>query len=392
MGAVTAAAEGCCSVLVLEATNKPLEKVQRSGGGRCNVTHACWEPEQLAANYPRGSRPLRGPFSRFAVADSVAWFADHGVPLVEEADGRMFPLANSSSVVVSCLKQAAKKAGVHILTKKAVTSLKYQGQKGFLVGCRDGSLFEAKKVLLATGGHPSGRYLAASLGHKIEQPVPSLFTLSLDAPFICACPGIALDNVCLILEASGQSFKEMGRVLITHWGLSGPATLRLTAFAARSLHLAGYQTELIVNWLGNSSRETVHSLLNSFRYKHATRTMGVVKPFSTFPKRFWIALLEQAECDPKKKWADFSRYSQNKLAETIVSSKYFINGRGPFGEEFVTAGGVMLGEVNLSNMESRKITGLYFAGEILDIDGVTGGFNFQHCWSSGWLAGKAIIK
>ena len=392
MGAITAAEEGVPFVLVLEATSDPLRKVQISGGGRCNVTHACWEPGDLITHYPRGGRPLQGLFSRFATGDAVAWFANHGLELVVEPDGRMFPVANCSSAVVGCLKQAAKTAGVSLRKQMVVTGLKRRGAEGFLVQCRDGSIFHAHRVLLATGGHPSGRHLAVDMAHQLVPPVPSLFTLALNAPSLTSCSGLSLDGVQLKLTADGQDFQQIGRVLITHWGLSGPAILRLTAFAARALHADRYRGELVVNWSGITSRHLLQELLHELRHQQGRRTMAAARPFPNLSRRFWLSLLAQVGANPEQRWADCPAVLERSLIEALMASSYSIRGRGPFGEEFVTAGGVKLGDVNLATMESRVCPGLYFAGELLDVDGLTGGFNFQHCWSSGWLAGQAIAN
>ena len=391
-GAITAAEEGLAFVNVLEATSEPLTKVKISGGGRCNVTHACWEPGDLVTNYPRGGRPLRGLFSRFATGDAVAWFADRGLELVAEPDGRMFPVANCSSAVVACLKQAAVLAGVSLRSQKVVQSLERRGAAGFLVQCRDGSSFHAQRVLLATGGHPSGRRLAAAMGHQLVPSVPSLFSLALEAPALIACSGLALDGVHLSLKAGGQNFQQTGRVLITHWGLSGPAILRLTAFAARALQGDHYRGKLFVNWLGMSSQNLVKQSMRDLRHHQGRRTLGSARPLPNLPRRLWLSLLAQVGATRDLRWADCPARLERLLFEALVASCYSIGGKGPFGEEFVTAGGVQLGEVNLATMESRVCPGLYFAGELLDVDGLTGGFNFQHCWTSGWLAGQAIAK
>ncbi len=391
MAAITAAERGS-SVVLLEGTAKPLEKVRISGGGRCNVTNACWNPQDLVNNYPRGRLPLLGPFTRFATGDAFAWFADRGVDLVVEEDGRVFPLANSSSAIIECLKNAAKKAGVQVLTRQFVNAIRYVPSKGYLVDVRKTGCFFSQRVLLATGGHPSGFRLAASLGHDLIPPLPSLFTFALDAPWLISCSGIAVNNVSLKLCLDNQSFDQFGRVLLTHWGLSGPAVLRMTAFAARALHSYQYKAVLNVNWLGIINPKLVKQTLKEYRYKEARKIISSARPFSELSKKLWLAILQQVGINPLVKWADFSASYENRLFNALVSSDYMIRGKGPFGEEFVTAGGVNLKNVNLVNMESRICPGLYFAGELLDIDGLTGGFNFQHCWTSGWLAGNAIAN
>ncbi len=390
MAAITAAERGVNDVLILEATTEVLTKVRISGGGRCNVTHACWDPLELVGHYPRGSRALRGPFSRFACSDSIAWFDDHGLTLVEESDGRMFPQQNRSEAVVKCLKQAALAAGVEIRCCSAVRDLSCSDGGEFQISDQHASLHRARRVLLASGGHPSGRRLAQQLGHTIVPPVPSLFSLTLHAPALNQCSGIAIDDVSLKLQVGDQRFQEMGRVLITHRGVSGPATLRLTAFAARALHANRYKGDLLVDWSCGLGRERVQQRLQKARREKARRTVVAAKPFEHLPRRLWLAFLMQAGVHGELRWADLPAKAERNLVEILCAHRLAIQGRGPFGEEFVTAGGVDLGQVNLATMESRCCPGLYLAGELLDVDGVTGGFNFQACWSGGWLAGEAI--
>ena len=391
MAAITAAEQGVKRILVLEATPDPLSKVRLSGGGRCNVTPACWDPSELVGHYPRGQRPLRGPFSRFAAGDAIAWFADHGLNLVAEDDGRMFPEANRSSAVVNCLRSAARAGGVVLQTGVLVQRLNPLEGGGYAAHDRAGQCFYAQRVLLATGGHPSGRRMAEGLGHRILAPVPSLFTLALEAPDLKGCSGVALDDVELFLDLEGERFQQVGRVLITHWGLSGPALLRLTAFAARALHGQRYRGSLKVSWCGRQRLDAVMLELQKLRQHSARRTLAAARPWpARLPRRLWLALLGEAGANPECRWADCPGKVEKALASRLQQSSYAVKGRGPFGEEFVTAGGVDLGEINLSTMESRVCSGLYLAGELMDVDGVTGGFNFQHCWTSGWLAGQAI--
>ena len=391
MAAITAAEQGVKRVLVLEATPELLNKVRISGGGRCNVTHACWDPAELVGHYPRGQRALKGVFSRFAAGDAIAWFADRGLVLIEEADGRMFPEQNRSEAVIQCLRRAALKAGVKVQTRAMVQRLSVQSEGGFLVDGRGlDQPLSAQKVMLATGGHPSGRKMAENLGHQLVPPVPSLFSLSLEASALAACSGIAVDDVGLELKLNNQRFRHVGRVLITHRGLSGPAALRLSAFAARALHGSRYQGELRVDWSAGLGRSGVEQRLKQWRQEQARRTLAAAKPFDHFPRRLWQAFLMLAGADGERRWAELPVKSERRLVEILCAQPLSIQGRGPFGEEFVTAGGVDLGEVNLATMESRRCPGLYLAGELLDVDGVTGGFNFQACWSGGWLAGQSI--
>ena len=391
MAAITAAELGVQRVLVLEGTPEPLQKVRISGGGRCNVTHACWDPGELVTHYPRGSRPLRGPFSRFACGDAISWFDDHGLTLVAEADGRMFPEQNRSEAVIQCLQKAAVAAGVQLRTRAMVQEVVVEPAGGFVLNGRGLTApLRCQKLMLATGGHPSGRRLAQSLGHNLVPPVPSLFSLSLQAPALAACSGIAVDAVGLDLKLGDQRFRQLGRVLITHRGLSGPATLRLSAFAARALHQRHYKGELKVDWSSGLGRSGVEARLQDFRHQQARRTLAAAKPFEHLPRRLWQAFLKEVGLNGERRWADLPLKAERQLVEVLVGQRLLIQGRGPFGEEFVTAGGVELGEINLATMESRRVSGLHLAGEVLDVDGVTGGFNFQACWTGGWLAGQAI--
>ncbi|MBM5827243.1 MAG: NAD(P)/FAD-dependent oxidoreductase [Cyanobacteria bacterium M_surface_7_m2_040] len=410
MTAIAAAEAGVADVHLLEATAEPLQKVRISGGGRCNVTHACWDPRALVGHYPRGERALRGPFSRFATGDAVAWFEAHGLTLVEEADGRMFPRSNSSESVVASLRQAARRAGVqlHIGASLQAVSRSSGGFEGVArcsaervthrstAEARQKSI-ACRRLVLATGGHPSGRMLAAGLGHRVVPPVPSLFSLALAERTLLELAGVAMAPVDLQLNlelpsAEPRVFRQSGAVLITHKGLSGPALLKLTAFAARDLKAAGYGGELVVNWAGPRSAVELEALIDQWRSEQARRQLGRWRPWSALSRRLWLHLLAAAGVDPQLRWADLPRTRQRALVQGLTASRYRITGRGPFGEEFVTAGGVDLGEINMATMESRVCAGLQVVGELLDVDGITGGFNFQHCWTSGWLAAQALAN
>jgi predicted Rossmann fold flavoprotein len=402
MAAISAAEAGVGGVHLLEATPELLHKVRISGGGRCNVTHACWDPRELAGHYPRGSRALRGPFSRFAAGDALVWFADHGLELVEEADGRLFPRANRSSAVIDCLRRAAAAAGVQVLPSAALQAASPAAAGGFLLQVRfqagqepaagrQAVTIHAERLVLATGSHPSGRRLAASLGHTLVPPVPSLFTLALAGDPMLALAGVSMASVGLSLElANGCRHRQQGPVLITHWGLSGPATLRLTAFAARDLQACGYRANLQVDWSGGRSAADLEVCFQQARSHQARRLLVNWRPWPELSRRLWQHLLERAGVEPSRRWADLTRAQQQRLLADLRGSRHRVSGRGPFGEEFVTAGGIPLGEVDLARMESRRQPGLHLVGELLDVDGVTGGFNFQHCWSSGWLVGQAL--
>ena len=387
-------------VLLLESTPEPLHKVLISGGGRCNVTHACWDPRELADHYPRGGKALRGPFSRFASGDTVAWFEAHGLQLVEERDGRMFPRTNRSTSVVDTLRRAAVAAGVMVHTAQAGQAAQALPGGGFLLRLRSGAELLAERLVLATGSHPSGHRIAVSLGHGLVSPVPSLFTLSLADHPLAALAGVAMEPVQLELvlaplEGAAAAVRktpqrQRGAVLITHWGLSGPATLRLTAFAARALRQRSYRADLRVDWTGGRRPAEVEGWFSSARRGQARRQLANWRPWPDLSRRLWLHLLDLHGVDASLRWADLPRRGELALITALRDSRYRIAGRGPFGEEFVTAGGVPLAEVNLATMESRLQRGLYLVGELLDVDGVTGGFNFQHCWSSGWLAGQAL--
>jgi predicted Rossmann fold flavoprotein len=400
MAALTAAEAGVRGLLLLEATAEPLHKVRISGGGRCNVTHACWDPRALVAHYPRGAQALRGPFSRFATADTVAWFAAHGLELVEEPDGRLFPRSNRSASVVATLQTAATAAGVQVMTGQALQGVEAVAGGGFLLRLRGGSSLSCDRLVLASGSHPSGHRIAASLGHGLVPPVPSLFTLALADHPLADLAGVAMDPVGLELLPEptsaparkvprGERPRQRGAVLITHWGLSGPATLRLTAFAARLLRERRYRGELLVDWTGGRSVAELEALFAETRRSQARRQLANARPWPALSRRLWQHLLARQGVEAERRWGELGRSEQQALITALRASRYPISGRGPFGEEFVTAGGIPLGEVNLATMESRRQPGLFLVGELLDVDGVTGGFNFQHCWSSGWLAGMA---
>ena len=400
MAAIAAAEAGVRDIVLLEATAEPLHKVLISGGGRCNVTHACWDPRALVGHYPRGGQALRGPFSRFATGDAVAWFDEHGLELVEEADGRLFPRSNRSESVAATLRRAALQAGVQLQTGVTLQQASARASGGFDLRLRGGQTISADRLVLATGSHPSGRQLAAALGHGVVSPVPSLFTLALAGDPLLALAGVVMEPVELALhlpadpKAVGggveQRFRQRGPVLITHWGLSGPATLRLTAFAARALKAARYRGELRLDWSGGQSQQELDGLFAEAKQHQAKRQLANWRPWPALSRRLWLALLQRHGLDPQQRWADLAKRHQQLLITALRDTRVAVTGRGPFGEEFVTAGGIPLGEVNLATMESRQQPGLYVVGELLDVDGVTGGFNFQHCWSSGWLAGQAL--
>lgn len=383
-------------VTLYEAGPQPLAKVRISGGGRCNVTHHCFDPAQLALNYPRGGKALRGAFSRFQPKDTVAWFEQRGVLLKTEADGRMFPITDDSATIVECLSGAARQAGVQVKTRSPIASVERIDPEGSKTGFRlqlkaQAGYVECDRLLLATGSNPVGHRLAKSLGHTIEPPVPSLFTFNVADKRLHALSGVAVNPVTIQLQAKGiKPLTQTGPLLITHWGLSGPAVLKLSAWGARLLHTQVYQATVIINWLPELSQDRIRTDLQQAKSKTGKRAVSTYSPYTRLSKRFWQYVLSRIEIDPALTWANLSKKQLNRLVQELTQGSYSVSGKGIFKDEFVTCGGVQLKQVNFKTMESRQCPGLYLAGEILDIDGVTGGFNFQSAWTTGWLAGQAI--
>jgi predicted Rossmann fold flavoprotein len=375
-------------VTLLEASQHPLSKVRISGGGRCNVTHACFEPALLVQHYPRGGKALRGAYSRFQPRDTVQWFAQRGVALKTEADGRMFPVTDNSETIVECLLDQAQSAGVRLRPRAAVTALE-QSATGFEVRLKSGERLQADRLLIATGSSPLGYALARHLGHTVIPPVPSLFTFTLKDSRLQDLAGISVNPVRLRLQVDTSKLEQTGPVLITHWGLSGPAVLKLSAWGARLLHEAKYQASLTVNWLPNRNAEILRQELLAVKAQLPQRAIVTSCPVM-LPRRLWQHLVQHVGIPETLRWTELSNKRLNQLIQELVQGQYRILGKGAFKEEFVTCGGVNLKEVDFRTMASRLCPGLYFAGEVLDIDGVTGGFNFQSAWTTGWLAGQAM--
>lgn len=376
-------------VTLLEASRQPLAKVRISGGGRCNVTHACFDSIGLVQNYPRGGKALRGAFTQFQASDTVSWFAAHGVQLKTERDGRMFPTTDSSETIINCLMEVAASAGVEIRTETPAVSVSRQ-TVGFEIVLKSGEKLSCDRLLLATGSSQAGYQIARLLGHQIEPPVPSLFTFNILDSELKQLAGISLDSVQLRLSIDGKSqLEQTGPLLVTHWGLSGPAVLKLSAWGARVLHDCRYQATLLVHWLPQFKPEALRQKLLDVKSEWARRAISSNCPFQ-FPRRLWQYLVSRVGICLETRWAELSNKALNQLVQELVQGCYSINGKGVFKEEFVTCGGVSLKEVDFKTMESRLCPGLYFAGEILDIDGVTGGFNFQSAWTTAWLAGQAM--
>ena len=376
-------------VTLLEAGRKPLTKVRISGGGRCNVTHHCFEPAQLVQNYPRGGKALRGAFTRFQPRDTIAWFEGRGIRLKTEADGRMFPTTDNSETIVNCLLQAATSARVELHTQAAVKEVSKQGAV-FVVELKTGAKLESDRLLIATGSNPLSYRWARNLGHQIQPPVPSLFTFNLRDRRLQGLAGVSLENVELrLLDNAKTKLKQTGALLITHWGISGPVVLKLSAWGARILHEHQYQLPLQINWLPQYNAETLRQHLQESKTKTPKKQINTYCPVN-LPKRLWQSLLAAVAIEPQITWSQLSKKKMNQLIVELTQGKYLITGKGVFKEEFVTCGGVNLQEINFKTMESKICPGLFFAGEILDIDGVTGGFNFQSAWTTGWLAGQGI--
>ena len=401
-GAIHAAQAPHTRVTLLEAGRQPLAKVRISGGGRCNVTHHCFEPSQLVQNYPRGGKALRGAFSRFQPLDVVRWFNNEGVKLKTEADGRMFPVTDDSETIVEALMFAAKKAGVILRNNVLVQRIEHlgnsKGNSKFDVILKNGENILCDRLLLATGSSPSGYAIARSLGHELEPPVPSLFTFNIKDSKLHQLAGVSVNPATVKLisstspekkKSSRNQLEQSGALLITHWGLSGPAVLKLSAWAARELHECKYQAQLAVNWIPSLKVEAIKQILLTAKADQPKKFISNYCPFE-ISLRLWEYLLDKAEVEPEKRWADISNKAIQQIVNVLNASEYAIAGKGVFKEEFVTCGGIRLQDVNFQTMESKICSGLFFAGEILDIDGVTGGFNFQNAWTTAWIAAQGI--
>jgi predicted Rossmann fold flavoprotein len=378
-------------VMVLEKGPGFLSKVRISGGGRCNVTHACFDPRELAARYPRGGRALIAPFQQFQARDTVAWFESRGIRLKTESDGRMFPVTDSSQTIMDCLLRAASNAGVKLFANRGLEQVRKRTEGGFELRLSDAGTLSCDALLLATGGcrTPALGAAAASLGHSLEPPVPSLFTFHIESPWLRQLAGISVESVEGWVP--GTRLRERGPLLVTHWGLSGPVILRLSAWGARVLHGFNYHFALHLNWLPQLASETIAAELQSRSQANPARLV-VNTPVPPLPARLWEALVLASGISRETRWAALARSARHKLVQQLIRTEFGVKGKSLNKEEFVTCGGVRLSEVNFKTMESRVCPGLHLAGELLDIDGLTGGFNFQSAWTTGWLAGKALSQ
>ncbi len=375
-------------VTVLEKSNKLLSKVRISGGGRCNVTHACFDIGEMSSHYPRGSRFVRKAFHRFFTTDTIRWFEERGVRLKTEADGRMFPVSDSSESITGCLLKEINQYKVEVRMNAEVAELKKTAIL-FQLRLNDGRELAADYICVASGGYPKAAMFdwLKNTGHTFESPVPSLFTFNIPSHPVTGLMGISVPAATV--KIAGTKLEETAPLLITHWGLSGPAVLRLSARGARELAGAGYHFEIRVNWLPGQYDQQLAEQFRQFRTTLAAQKMGQRNPFG-LPQRLWEFLLGLSGADTEKRWSDLPVKEQNKLIAYLVNCPFTVRGKTTFKEEFVTAGGIRLAEVDVNTMQSKKIPGLYFAGEVMDVDGVTGGFNFQHAWTSGFIAASSI--
>jgi predicted Rossmann fold flavoprotein len=375
-------------VILLERGKELLGKVKVSGGGRCNVTHACFVPKDLIRHYPRGSRELLGPFNRFACGDTMEWFEQRGVKLKIEDDGRVFPVSDNSQTIINCLYESAQKAGVQIRANHRTDRLVPPAKESALwkVETAAGTI-SAGSVLLASGSNPRMWEQLAALGHTIVPPVPSLFTFNIRDARLTGLPGLSMPDAHLHIPGTGLS--ASGPLLITHWGLSGPGILRLSAWGARELAAKGYRFPLTVNWIGLTEEET-EDAFEQLRIGEGKKQVTAHPQFS-IPLRLWRSLCTAALGETEQpRWGDLNKTQRRKLCEQLTGGDFQVTGKSTFKEEFVTAGGIDLREVNFKTFESKLLPGLFFAGEVLDIDAITGGFNFQAAWTGGWIAGEAM--
>ena len=374
------------NVAILERGKSVLEKVRISGGGRCNVTHDCFVPNDLVKFYPRGERELKGPFNQFCSGDTIEWFEKHGVELKIEEDGRMFPVSDSSETIIDCFMEAVKKLKIDVLTTHSVQEL-YKTETHWKVTTTQ-DVFTCENVVMATGSNPKIWELLQNLGHSIEEPVPSLFTFNVKDVRIKELMGIATPAT---VKVKKSKLEASGPLLITHWGLSGPGILRLSAWGARELADKKYHFAIMVNWLNEMSFDEVIEALKESKEENAKKSVLKYPQFE-LPKRLWENLVKAAGILEETKWADLNKVQLNALTEQLTNGEYQVNGKSTFKEEFVTAGGIQLKEVNFKTMESKLLPNLYFAGEILNIDAITGGFNFQNAWTGGFIVAESIAK
>lgn len=377
-------------ILILEKSKKVLSKVKVSGGGRCNVTHNCQHPSQLSKHYPRGKHFLKKLFQEFDADDTAAWFKSKGVNLKVEDDGRMFPVTDDSQTIIDCFLQQVSRLKIELLREKSVIELK-RNDTLFQISCADTTTFQSRSILVAIGGHPNkiAYEFIASMRHRVQNPIPSLFTFNDREKVFRELMGIAVPDAEVRIE--GTKFVQRGPVLITHWGLSGPAVIRLSAWAAEELFLKHYEFAVLVNWLGGAGEEDIRQQLLSFKEtKKNQRLIG--HALFSLPARLSQKLCLLAGVEEEKTWGELSIRTLNKLLEQLIRCPFHIKGKTTFKEEFVTCGGVDLSEIDTERMESKVVENLYFAGEVINVDGETGGFNFQAAWTTAHVAARAIAS
>jgi len=374
-------------ITIYEKSDKLLSKVKISGGGRCNVTHACFKPSQLSKFYPRGEKQLKKAFSQFNTNHTVEWFLSRGVELKAEADNRMFPVTDNSQTIIDCFLREAQLKKITILQKSPITKILAKGEV-YELQLKTKSV-DVDKVIVATGGSPKirGFEWLSELGHQIITPVPSLFTFNMPNEAIKKLMGLVAEYATVRIQ--GSKLQYTGPLLVTHWGMSGPAILKLSAWGARLLNDCDYQFKVQVNWVSANNEEEVLKIIKDCQLNYHKRKIVNQNPFS-IPNRLWLFLLDKVGIGSENIWADFSKKSRNRLVNTIFNDVYEVSGKTTFKEEFVTSGGVSLADVDIKTMQSRVCKNMYFAGEVIDIDGITGGFNFQAAWTTGFIAGKLI--
>jgi len=377
-------------IIILERGKEVLTKVKVSGGGRCNVTHAEFLPKELTQNYPRGEKELLGPFHTFMTGDTIEWFQKRGVELKIEEDGRMFPVTDSSQTIIDCFLLEAKRLNVEILRNQSVKEIQ-KSREHFIINTTFDT-FSAAKIVVATGSNPKIWNLLEGLGHNIVPAVPSLFTFNIKDSRIIDLPGLSTDASVKILDAMGKTILQSnGPLLITHWGMSGPAILKLSAWGARILEPLKYHFKIEVNWLNTYSEEDALDSLKEMKNIQGKQTIFKYAQFE-LPKRLWQSLVKATGISETLTWADATRENLQNLANQLTAGIFEVTGKSTFKEEFVTAGGVDLKEVNFKTFESRKVDGLYFAGEVLNIDAITGGFNFQNAWTGGYIVSQKLAS
>jgi len=382
---------GQCDIRILEGSREVLQKVRISGGGRCNVTHDLDDPQALAQFYPRGSRALIGPLHRWRQRDTVDWFSAHGVELKTESDGRMFPASNCSSTVVDCLKETVGELGISVATGVVVQGIEIHPAGGFRIVIKGGEDIFSETVLVATGGirNDLARAPVDSIRHIVEPPVPSLFTFRIDDPGLVKLAGVSV--TAAVVTVPGTKLTACGPVLVTHWGLSGPAVLRISAWGARELEACDYRFGLQVDWSGGAeSEESLRAKFAGQRQSHGRRRVSRHSLLQAVPRRLWARFVSRANIPENALWSELSKSQIASLSGIVLGETLQVEGKSMNKEEFVTCGGVRLKDIDLTTMQSRRVPGIYFAGEVLDVDGLTGGFNFQSAWTTGRIAGESI--